>query len=545
MIKELMSEFFQTKKNILWIILLTISVFGFKSIESLGISKIISKLYKSFELNDIDGISKWTTYFIVIYMIVIGLYILKDVSYVNFQPEFYKFISNKLYERIVLSYQKNFENLNVGELLSKYSNIPWALKNLFIFFSKHVVPDITSLLIILVYVFTKNKTIFSYMLVGFIVIVLITIGEKQKIINVQNNYINEYHKANGVFFEKINNLFPIYINNTIKKEVGNIKESEDMHMESQKKSLLVNNFLTMKVVIVNVVIYILLILYIIRNNTKFDSELSIFYLSLYGFYFNHTLTFGNETSYFLLQYSGINSQAKFLNKLFRNQKLGDIERDITQIKFSNINFKYPETDKLILNNMNLTINNGDKIAIYGKSGSGKSTIFKLLMGFFNPVCGDIFIGDTEMEKLDLTYYRNQFAYVTQDTKLFDMSVIDNIKYSINVKNEDVYAMISKYGINPIYEKLEKGLNTMAGIDGNNLSGGQKQMVLLLRALLKKPKIYLFDEPTAALDPKTTSIIYDIIKDIDKTTIIISHDQNLKKYINDIYYLENSRLIKEK
>ena len=192
MIKELMSEFFQTKKNILWIILLTISVFGFKSIESLGISKIISKLYKSFELNDIDGISKWTTYFIVIYMVVIGLYILKDVSYVNFQPEFYKFISNKLYERIVLSYQKNFENLNVGELLSKYSNIPWALKNLFIFFSKHVVPDITSLLIILVYVFTKNKTIFSYMLVGFIVIVLITIGEKQKIINVQNDYINEY-----------------------------------------------------------------------------------------------------------------------------------------------------------------------------------------------------------------------------------------------------------------------------------------------------------------------------------------------------------------
>ena len=70
------------------------------------------------------------------------------------------------------------------------------------------------------------------------------------------------------------------------------------------------------------------------------------------------------------------------------------------------------------------------------------------------VCGNIIIGDIDLDKLDLTYYRNQFAYVTHDTKLFDISVIDNIKYSINVKNDEVYALISKYDITPIYEKLE-------------------------------------------------------------------------------------------
>ena len=150
-----------------------------------------------------------------------------------------------------------------------------------------------------------------------------------------------------------------------------------------------------------------------------------------------------------------------------------------------------------------------------------------------------------LHDLDLTYYRNQFAYVGQDTKLFDMSVLDNIKYSLTVTNEEVYALISKYNITTVYEKLEKGLETGAGTDGNNLSGGQKQMVLILRALLKKPKIYLFDEPTAALDPNTRKIIYTILKDIKETTVVISHDSNIKDYFPIIYTLTNSTLVKEK
>ena len=234
----------------------------------------------------------------------------------------------------------------------------------------------------------------------------------------------------------------------------------------------------------------------------------------------------------------------FVKNIFKNQKTGIKKVDINIIKFNSVSFKYPTALKDILNDFNLNINIGDKIVIFGKSGSGKSTIFKLTMGFFSPIKGEIVINDENIDNLDLTYYRNQFAYVGQDTKLFDKTVIENIKYNVNTTNEDIYNLISKYNINPVFEKLEKGLETNAGTDGNNLSGGQKQMVLILRALLKKPKIYLFDEPTAALDPNTRNIIYNILKDIKETTLVISHDPKIKDYFPIVYNLENKKLIKE-
>ena len=166
------------------------------------------------------------------------------------------------------------------------------------------------------------------------------------------------------------------------------------------------------------------------------------------------------------------------------------------------------------------------------------------MGFYSPTGGNITVNDTDINDVDLKYYRNQFAYVGQDTKLFDMSIMDNIKYSIDVTNDEIYAIISKYNIGSIYEKLERGLDTGAGVDGNNLSGGQRQMVLILRALLKKPLIYLFDEPTAALDPNTRTIIYNIISSLHSTTIVISHDPKIAGYLKTVYYLENKKLVKK-
>ena len=94
------------------------------------------------------------------------------------------------------------------------------------------------------------------------------------------------------------------------------------------------------------------------------------------------------------------------------------------------------------------------------------------------------------------------------------------------------------------EKLENGFNTLSGVDGNHLSGGQKQIVLILRVLLKKPDIYLFDEPTSALDINTRKIIYNMLKDIDNTMVIISHDEKIKSHFETIYRLENSILVRE-
>ena len=160
------------------------------------------------------------------------------------------------------------------------------------------------------------------------------------------------------------------------------------------------------------------------------------------------------------------------------------------------------------------------------------------MGFFGSADGSRLVNDIDIDKLDIAYYRNQFAYISQDTKLFDISVIDNIRYSLDVTDNEIYSLIRKYGINRVYEKLDNGMNTNAGVDGNKLSGGQKQLVLILRGLLKRPKIYLFDEPTSSLDTITRNIIFNILKDMDGTVLIISHDNDIKELFPVLYLINN-------
>ena len=544
MIKELLGDFFNSTQNISLALTLFICVLGFQSLESLGISKTISKLYKSFEHGNISDINKYTSYFIALYIIISILYIGRGYIFYTFYPKIHTFISNRLYKRIILSYQKNFEHLNIGEVTSKFNHIPHSIKSLASFTILHILPDMSALVIILGYIFMSDKKLFIIMIISIMVMLFFIKRDYNNVVNDQTSFINQKHVSNGVFYEKVSSLFEIYVNNSITTEFNHIRESEITLRESESKTAFTNNLLSSKIVLLNILTYIILIGYILFTHIGRDNEQSLFYLTLYGYFFRHTKTFGYDFVYGISQYNGIKSQAVFINKLFNNQTLGDTKLVIDNIKFVNVDFKYPDTDEIILKRLDIEINRGDKFVIFGKSGSGKSTIFKVLMGFFSPNNGSILVNNTNIDTLDLAYYRNQIAYISQDTKLFDMTVLDNIKYNLDVSNTDVYNIMSKYNIHTIYERLDKGLDTMAGVDGNHLSGGQRQMVIILRALLKRPEIYLFDEPTSSIDPNTKIIIYNIIKDINATVLIISHDVEIKKYVKKVYNLRNYKLINE-
>ena len=537
MIKELLLEFFNSEmKN--YIILLGIAnVLAIPS-ESIGISMITGKLYNSIQIGKMSNVKYYMIAYAIIFAISKILTILEAICELQIMPNFIEFKRKRLFSNILLSYQKNFENLKIGDITSKFVKIPNDFTDLLYFFTQGTNSYIIGCVFIILYALYINYRLGLILLICSILIFYNTYRSRKNLSQNRFIYEKEGHKANNLFFEKVHSLFQIYILNTVDKELDNINKSEESLMNYEQYSTKYMAIVSGKNVIITIITFICIFLLIIYHSKTISAEKTILYLTLISYYFKYIILLSSDLVELFTKCDTYYKLMQEFRDIFKKQVFGDKKIDIQTIQFKSVSFKYPKSEKYILKDFNLILKNGDKRVIFGKSGSGKSTIFKLVMGFFSSADGSILVNGIDINKVDISYYRNQFAYISQDTKLFDISVIDNIRYSLDVTDDEIYRLIIKYDINRVYEKLDKGLNTNAGVDGNNLSGGQKQLVLILRGLLKKPKIYLFDEPTSALDSVTRNIIFNILKDIDGTVLIISHDNDIKELFPVLYLINN-------
>jgi ATP-binding cassette subfamily B protein len=195
------------------------------------------------------------------------------------------------------------------------------------------------------------------------------------------------------------------------------------------------------------------------------------------------------------------------------------------IEFKNVDFTYPHTGINAIKKFNLKINKGEKIAIVGKTGSGKSTIAQLLLRMYDPQHGDIFYDDLSIKKIDLNSLRSQICYVPQDVFLFSDTVENNIGFAINKPSHQIIINAADNAvIKKEIEEFPEKYDTMIGERGVTLSGGQKQRISIARALIKDHEIVIFDDCLSAVDAKTENqIITNLYSYLQsKTAIIITH-----------------------
>lgn len=196
------------------------------------------------------------------------------------------------------------------------------------------------------------------------------------------------------------------------------------------------------------------------------------------------------------------------------------------IVFKNVSFTYSHTGIKALKNLSFEVKPGEKVMILGKTGSGKSTISQLLLRFYDPDEGAVYIGDQNIRDVDLNTLRNYISYVPQDVFLFSDSVANNISFGLNSQQSE--SNIKKYAayaaIDNEINALDNGYETLVGERGVTLSGGQKQRVSIARALLKEGRIMLLDDSLSAVDAKTEHRIVENLNAFlqNKTTIIITH-----------------------
>lgn len=234
------------------------------------------------------------------------------------------------------------------------------------------------------------------------------------------------------------------------------------------------------------------------------------------------------------------------NKIFKDEIYGDINLNNPKgnVTFKNVSFKYTKKENLTLDNLSLNIKTNQKTAIVGRSGNGKTTIFNLLLRYFDVTSGEVLIDGVDIKDLTEESLRKTISCVRQNPFLFNMSIFENFKIvKPNITLKEVKEVCKRAYIDEYIESLPKKYNTIIGEGGINLSGGQKQRLAIARTLLLNTKIILFDEATSALDNESQKYIKMTIDDLtkDHTIIIIAHRLSTIIDADEILVIENGKL----
>ncbi len=351
--------------------------------------------------------------------------------------------------------------------------------------------------------------------------------------------------------EGFSGIKDIIIYNKINYFIKSFQKSNSKLIQSKKKHTIISSLPRLIIELLLIFAFVIIIFTLILTGVPIEKSLPIL-----GFFAVASFRITPSVYRILNSVQRVKFTKKPLENLYDQLKnLKDKEEKIIRTKIINFeksfkikNLKFSYTGReTVLEELNLTINKGDSIGIYGESGSGKSTLINLITGLLEPQEGEIY-SDEKNIFLNLNSWRKNIGYVPQTVFLSDDTLKKNIVFGTEkekIDDKKLEECISNAELKKFVKSLKNGLDTIVGESGNKISGGQLQRVGIARALYNNPQILIFDESTSSLDSLTEK---EIMKNIykfkeDKTLIIISHKLDLIKNCDEIYELKNKKLVK--
>ena len=216
-----------------------------------------------------------------------------------------------------------------------------------------------------------------------------------------------------------------------------------------------------------------------------------------------------------------------------------------KIEFKNVSFFYKEND-YVIKNLSFKVNPGQRIAFVGPTGSGKTTLIRLLCRLYEPQKGEILIDDINIKNIPLIDLRNMLGVVLQDTFIFSGNVAQNLKLNSDIKDKDLEIICKKLGLNELLKKLPNGLQTPLRERGGNLSSGERQLLSVARVAIRNPSVLIMDEATAFMDPTTEATLQKDLKNIleNRTALVIAHRLATIEKSDKILVLKGGSLVEQ-
>ena len=369
--------------------------------------------------------------------------------------------------------------------------------------------------------------------------------EFSKFWNDQNENYNKFTKLNnelrsplskqGILIFDFINVFKSFYKKTNQDRIAYL-------VRTDKKTFKIYSLVRL----INFIRDALIMYWLITNLMSGNLDLGDFYV-----YFTAILAFVNFNNLFMWIFNDFFDNLtrfkaffKIINPYQKQFENNNLPKNL-KIDLVNLSFKYANSDKYVLKNINLTINNNESIALVGENGAGKSTLALILAGFYKSYEGEIFINGKNFKKLDYDY-NSLVSAVFQDSQIFPFSIKENILLNDSNKNlEKTYGLTHLNKIIESYDKKDdQTLLRILDDDGVDLSGGQKQKLYLARSIEKNSsKLLILDEPTAQLDALAERELYTLYNDLikDKSSIFISHRLASTKFCNRIVYLKDGEI----
>jgi ABC-type bacteriocin/lantibiotic exporter with double-glycine peptidase domain len=227
-----------------------------------------------------------------------------------------------------------------------------------------------------------------------------------------------------------------------------------------------------------------------------------------------------------------------------NHDKSDPGRLTGQIAIEQAMFRYRPDGNLILNNVCIKAEPGEFIALVGPSGSGKSTLLRLLLGFDQPESGTVYYDGQDLMGLDVTAMRRQIGVVLQNSRLMSASIFENIASGALITMDEAWEAARMAGFEADVLAMPMGMHTVVSEGGSNISGGQRQRLMIARALALRPRILFFDEATSALDNKTQAIVSESLDRLKVTRIVVAHRLSTIRNADRIYVLQAGQMIEQ-
>jgi len=465
-----------------------------------------------------------------------------------FVPSFLTFTRTKIFEKTIESLSDNFEEIPTGEYITRILELTRYLRNILSWSFSEIIPNVLALLVATFYFLKVDKLITGVLFFNIVILLSLFYILGGELIDVIKQREIDYFKLSESMSDSMSNLMNIYLNNKEEGENAKNKDNNEVFGVAYTKHKINEAILVFAANFFTNFAYSLSLIYLYDKFSKkqlstLEITTAVLLLNNYSQYAN--ILTNDVLDFGFSHYGMIQASMPFLQKIFKKNKERVENKGITsgKVQFKDITYQYDKQDSVLFEDFNLSIKAGEKVAVVGPSGSGKTSLMKLLVAMYSPKKGQILIDDNDISKMTHKYIRDNVIYINQRTSLFNMNIIDNIAYgNEHVDKKHIEKLLKTYNLDTVFTELEEGIYSEAGINGTNLSGGMQKVTILMRGILKKGVIYIFDEPLAGLDAASREKVIKLILDMTKgkTLVVITHDPEITPFMDKVVNLKKQK-----
>ena len=504
------------------------------------------------------GIKYYLAVLVILLVVAQTLYCTMDTVDSYMIPRLQAHYRQWLVHDVLKRFENEYQELEMGKITSKILKLPLTVRDIYHQIRVYVVPCLLVTVVALGYFFYIDPPTGAVATVTLLLFYWLTVMVSKKCVPLSRRREVAHNQLHETIDDSLSNLLSVYTANTVKREIAHLDSQEEnfyrKYVKFNRCAVISKVKFSVLYILTFVIINGFAIYRTCAGRMAVGTLVSMLFITTY--LITDVQIISGEIYDLIYNFGVLMESQRFINALLDRSPVPAAMKSSSyaaasgSIEFKNVRFRYPRSAQYSLDGVSLRIPDGQRVVLMGKIGSGKSTITKLILRLFDHDSGAIRLGGVDVRKMSLVHLRRAVAYVPQIPKLFNRSVVYNILYGNPdpaITEAHIRDAIDRMHLRSIFDELPRGLRTVCGKHGGQLSGGQRQIVMLLRILLRRDaKVLIFDEPTSALDAKHSETVRRVMKALmrGRTSLVVTHEAAFAKIVDRVITMDKGRIVKD-